>query len=53
MEDLMVAVRRKVPGVKIAIFIARGWPARAMWDWGENSHFHRAGVARQDHVGLV
>jgi len=40
-------------GVKIAIFIARGWPARAMWDWGENSHFHRAGVARQGHVGLA
>jgi len=40
-------------GVKIAIFIARGWPARAMWGWGENSHFHRAGVARQGHVGLL
>ena len=23
------------PGVKIAIFIARGWPARAMWDYLE------------------
>jgi len=21
--------------------------------WGENSHFHRAGVARQGHVGLL
>jgi len=27
--------RQWLTGVKIAIFIARGWPARAMWDYLE------------------
>ena len=27
--------RQRLTGVKIAIFIARGWPARAMWDYLE------------------
>jgi hypothetical protein len=28
------------------------WSRRGAGAWGENSHFHRAGVARQGHVGL-
>jgi len=28
-------------------------PGRDGLNWGENSHFHRAGVARQGHVGLL